>query len=99
MRKNRLIQMCCLAAFVVALIGVAYAGATKTYQVTGPVIAVTADTITVAPVKYAGEKWEIARDASTKLVSGDPKVGDKVTVVYRMTATSIEVKAATTKKK
>ncbi|HEU5338221.1 MAG TPA: hypothetical protein VFU39_02940, partial [Sulfuricaulis sp.] len=37
------------------------------------------------------EKWEMARDASTK-VTGDVKKGDKVTVEYKMTATSIEVK-------
>ena len=93
MRKNRLVQLCSLVAFIVALIGVAYAAAPKTYQVTGPVVSVTADTITVAPTKYAGEKWEIGRDASTKM-TGDPKVGDKVTIVYRMTAASIEVKPA-----
>jgi len=96
MFKNRLVQVCLVAAVVVTLIGVAYAAAPKTYQVTGPVVSVTPDTITVAPVKYPGEKWEIARDASTKM-TGDPKVGDKVTIVYRMTAASIEVKAATKK--
>jgi len=93
MRKNRLVQLCLFAALIAVLIGVAYAGAPKTYQVTGPVLSVTPDTITVAPVKYPGEKWEIGRDASTKM-TGDPKVGDKVTIVYRMTAASIEVKPA-----
>jgi ribosomal 50S subunit-recycling heat shock protein len=39
------------------------------------------------------ERWEIARDSSTKS-SGEMKVGDKVTVHYTMTATNIEVKAA-----
>ena len=37
------------------------------------------------------EKWTIARDANTK-VKGDLKVGSKVTVEYRMTATSIDAK-------
>ena len=37
------------------------------------------------------EKWEIARTAQTK-TNGTPKVGDKVTVYYTMTASSIEVK-------
>ena len=62
--------------------------ASKDYQVTGPVLAVTADTITVQKGK---ENWEIGRGADTK-VAGDVKVGDKVTVMYRMTAASIESK-------
>jgi len=66
----------------------ASAGAVNTYQVTGPVLETTADSITVQKGK---EKWQIAKDASTK-VSGDAKVGDKVTVTYRMTAASIESK-------
>lgn len=37
------------------------------------------------------EKWEIARDKDTK-VTGALKKGAKVTVQYRMTATSIEAK-------
>ena len=63
---------------------------TKTYQVTGPVLAVTDDAITV---QKGQEKWEIARDASTK-VTGDLKVGAKVTIEYRMSAASVEVKPA-----
>ncbi len=65
-------------------------GATKTYQVTGPVLEVN-DTMIV--VQKGKERWEIARDPSTK-VTGDLKVGEKVTIEYRMTATSVEVKAA-----
>jgi hypothetical protein len=69
--------------------------ASKDYQVTGPVLAVTADTITVQKGK---ENWEIGRGADTK-VAGDVKVGDKVTIMYKMTATSIEAKPAGTAKK
>ena len=58
------------------------------YQVTGPVEEVS-DTKIV--VKKGKENWEIARDADTK-VQGDLKKGAKVTVQYKMTATSIEVK-------
>ena len=36
---------------------------TKTYQVTGPVLAVTPTTITV---QKGEDKWEIARDSKTK---------------------------------
>lgn len=69
-------------------------GATKTYQVTGPVLEVTNDSIVVQKGK---EKWEIARDAMTKM-DGTPKVGDKVTIEYRMAATSVEAKAEKKKK-
>ena len=63
--------------------------ATKTYQVTGPVLEVSD---TMIAVQKGKDRWEIARDASTK-VTGDLKVGSKVTIEYRMTATSVEVKA------
>ncbi|MBI3545302.1 MAG: hypothetical protein HY081_01710 [Gammaproteobacteria bacterium] len=58
------------------------------YQVTGPVLDVTDSKIVVEKGK---EKWEIARDANTK-VQGELKKGAKVTVEYKMTATSVEVK-------
>ena len=73
-------------------------GAGKTYQVTGPIIAVTEDTIVV---QKGSEQWEIGRDASTK-VSGELKVGAKVTIEYRMNAATVTIKAekaATEKKK
>jgi hypothetical protein len=63
-------------------------GATNTYQVTGPVLEVTATSITVQKGK---EKWQIARDANTK-ITGALKVGSKVTIEYRMTATAVTVK-------
>ena len=64
-----------------------FAATAKTYQVTGPVLSVTSDMIVVQKGK---DKWEIARDGSTK-VTGDLKVGEKVTIEYRMTATSVNV--------
>ena len=87
-----------LKASVVVLLAVLlaaplYAAAPKTYQVTGPVLEVTSDMIVV---QKGQDRWEIARDASTK-VTGDLKVGAKVTIEYRMTATSVDVKAATAK--
>jgi RNase P/RNase MRP subunit p29 len=63
--------------------------AVKTYQVTGPVVAVTNDMITV---KKGNDNWEIAREAATK-IKGDLKVGAKVTIEYRMIAASVDVKA------
>lgn len=72
------------------LSGSALAATAKTYQVTGPVLEVNSDMIAVQKGK---DRWEIARDSSTKMA--DVKVGDKVTIEYRMTATSVESKAAT----
>jgi RNase P/RNase MRP subunit p29 len=73
-----------------ALAAPAFAAQPKTYQVTGPIIELTADTITV---QKGSEKWEIARTADTK-VTGELKKGEKVTIEYRMTAATVEVKAA-----
>jgi hypothetical protein len=77
-----------LAAASLALSSTAFAGA-KTYQVTGPVLEVNDSMIAVQKGK---DRWEINRDSNTK-VSGDVKVGDKVTVTYTMTATDVEMKA------
>jgi hypothetical protein len=68
----------------------ALAGAPTTYQVTGPILSMTDTTIVV---KKGTAPWEISRDASTK-VTGDLKVGAKVTVQYTMTAVSVDVKPA-----
>ena len=68
----------------------AIAAGPKDYQVTGPVLDVNNDVITV---QKGTEKWEIARDKDTK-VDGDLKKGSRVTVKYKMTASSIEVKGA-----
>jgi RNase P/RNase MRP subunit p29 len=62
--------------------------APKSYQVTGPVLEVT-DTMVV--VQKGKEKWEISKDASSK-VTGELKVGSKVTIQYTMSAKEIEVK-------
>lgn len=83
-----------LLAFIAALVlgssffaGAALA-ADKTYQVTAPILEVTDSTIVVQKGK---EKWEIARTKDTK-VTGDLKVGAKVTIMYTMTAVSVEAK-------
>jgi len=68
---------------------VAFAESVKTYQVTGPVLEIK-DTMIV--VQKGKDKWDIAKDANTK-VKGDLKVGAKVTIQYEMKATDIEVKA------
>ena len=63
----------------------------KTYQATGPVVEVRDDVIVIDKGKEG--KWEIARDANTK-VNGTLQKGAKATVHYRMQATEIEVKEA-----
>jgi len=77
------------AVLCLVMVSLAFAGSLKTYQVTGPVLEVKDDVIVVEKGK---EKWEIARDKGTK-VTGDLKVGAKVTIEYQMKATAIEVKA------
>lgn len=87
--KGTMHMMRCALCAAWLLIGyTAWAGDAKPYQVTGPVLEVTPTTITV---QKGSEKWQINRDASTK-VTGEPKVGSKVTVYYTMTATEISVK-------
>ena len=72
-----------------ALIISTSAFASKGYQVTGPVMDVSATSITVQKGK---ETWEIAKDATTK-GAAEVKKGDKVTVYYTMAAQEVEVKA------
>jgi archaellum component FlaG (FlaF/FlaG flagellin family) len=79
--------------FVVALIVSAFVAggfaAAKSYQFTGVVKAVDGGTVTVE--KSAKETWQFDVSKDTK---GTPKVGDKVTVYYKMVATEIEAKPA-----
>ena len=84
---KRILIFVCAFMFVATA---ALAAGPKTYQVTGPVLAVTADTIVVEKGK---DKWEIGRDAATK-ITGDLKVGSKVTIEYTMKAATVEVKDA-----
>jgi hypothetical protein len=78
-----------VAAGSLAFSSLALAAGNKTDQVTGPVLEMND---TMIAVKKGTDRWEIARDASTKM-TGDLKVGAKVTITYTMTATEVEVKA------
>ena len=84
-----------LAAASLMLSNAAFAAGEKTYQVTGPVLEVTDSMIAVQKGK---DRWEISRDANTK-VTGDLKVGERVKITYTMSATEVEVKAGKGKKK
>jgi len=77
------------AAAVLVVASFAFAGPSKTYQFTGTVVEVKDNVIVV---DKSGEKFEMAKDANTK-VKGDIKVGAKVTVKYESRAAEIEVKA------
>lgn len=83
--KSPLVSL--LAAFTLA--AAASAADANTYQVTGPILELTDAKIVVQKGK---EKWELARTADTK-VSGELRVGAKVTIQYSMTAQNVEVKA------
>ena len=77
-------------ALSVVLSAISLAASLKTYQVTGPVLEVNAERLVV---QKGSERWEIARDSLTRMPS-DVKVGDKVTIEYRMTAIKVESKGA-----
>ncbi len=79
------------ALSLIAALNITFAGlaiGADDYQVTGPVLELTD---TMIAVQKGSERWEITRSATTK-VSGDLKVGSKVTIHYTMTAKDIEVK-------
>jgi len=79
-------------ALAAALLVPAAALADHTYQVTGPVVSSSPESITV---KKGSENWEIARgDDKTEV-----KAGDKVTITYTMTAKKVEVKPASSSTK
>lgn len=79
-----------MAAASLVLSNVAMAGSVRTYQVTGPVLEMNDNMIAVQKGK---ERWEIARDSSTTVPS-NVKVGDKVTIIYTMTAKEVMLKPA-----
>lgn len=60
--------------------------ATKSYQFTGVVKAMDGSSLTVE--KSAKETWQFELAKDTK--GATPKVGDRVTVSYKMVTTSIE---------
>ena len=97
MRNTRLVALALVVAIACAT--PVFAAGAKDYQVTGPIVEITNDKLVVMKGK---DKWEVGRDAASK-VPADLKVGDKVTIYYKMTATEVESKAkpattSTTKK-
>jgi outer membrane biosynthesis protein TonB len=78
-----------LAISLAALSFAAPVHAASSYQVTGPVLEVTDAKVVIQKGK---EQWEISRTAATQ-ITGDLKVGSKITIQYTMTASTIAVKA------
>jgi hypothetical protein len=78
-----------IVGVILIISALAYARAPKDYQVTGPVLEMDGDHITVQ--KGKSEKWELVYDKDTK-ITGDLKAGSKVEIKYLMKAVSIEVK-------
>ena len=84
MNKSTLIALTAAFSFAAS----AFAEEPNKYQVTGPIVELTDTKIVVMKGK---DKWELARNADTK-VTGELKVGAKVTIQYSMTAQTVEVK-------
>jgi cytochrome c oxidase assembly protein Cox11 len=74
--------------FAVLVIALVYAAAPKTYQVTGPVLTINGDVISV---QKDTDKWDLLKTADTT-ITGTLAVGAKVTIEYKMVATKITVK-------
>src|SRR4030095_1255004 len=64
----------------------------RLYQVTGSVWGMTNDVITVKKDNY-NEKWEVGQNKETK-VNGRLTIGSRVTIRYKLLATSIDLKGA-----
>jgi len=90
MNKTLLSQAGSFVLILVALL--TFAGSAladdHNYQVTGPILAVTPTSITV---KKGKDPWTVSRDTSTQ-VTGDIKVGAKVTIKYHMVADTVTAK-------
>jgi len=67
----------------------------KQYQVTGPVVSVDDNVVTIQKDE---EKWEIELTSDVK-VEGKLKPGEKVTIYYHMVADKLEHKGDATKDK
>jgi hypothetical protein len=73
--------------FAVLVLALVYAAGPKTYQVTGPVLDIKGDVITVQKDQ---DKWELLKTADTT-ITGKLAVGAKVKIEYKMVATKITV--------
>lgn len=89
MMKRVFVGTVVMLVLVLAFVAGGYAAA-KSYQFTGVVKVVDSSSVTVE--KTAKETWQFEVAKDTK--GAPPKVGDRVTVYYKMVATEIEANAA-----
>jgi hypothetical protein len=89
--RRVLITVFVIALIVAAIVASGYA-AVKSYQFTGTVKVADGGTLTIE--KSAKETWQFELPKDVK--GAAPKVGDRVTVHYKMVATEIEAKPAAT---
>jgi|WetSurMetagenome_2_1015567.scaffolds.fasta_scaffold21288_3 hypothetical protein len=82
---KKVIILACMLIFMATIAG---AAGSKTYMIDGTVTDIKGDVFTI---QKDTAKYEMTRDTGAK-VNGDMKVGSKVTVIYKMTATTIVVK-------
>ena len=87
---RRILWIVMLAALLVAAAVAGGYAASKSYQFTGTVKSAEGGMVTVE--KTAKETWQF--EVPKDIKGGTPKVGDKVTVYYKMVATEIEAKPA-----
>jgi len=87
--KRVFVSVVVVLLLVVAYVAGGYA-AVKSFQFTGVVQAVDSGSVTVQ--KSAKETWPFELSKDTKGTT--PKVGDRVTVYYKMVATEVEAAAA-----
>ena len=76
-----------VVVYAVLVLALVYAAGPKSYQVTGPVLDIKGDVITV---QKDTDKWELLKSADTT-VTGTLAVGAKVKIEYKMIATKITV--------
>jgi hypothetical protein len=88
---NRKLLLLCASIFFIT--STAFA-ATKSYQVTGPIVESNDKMIVVQKGK---DRWELQRTPDTK-VNANLKPGEKVTISYSMTANDVEAKETKTAK-
>jgi hypothetical protein len=93
MMKRVVVGTAVMLLLVLAFVAGGYAAA-KSYQFTGTVRAVDSSSLMVE--KSAKETWQFELGKDTK--GATPKIGDRVTVYYKMVATEVEANAAPTKK-
>jgi len=86
MRRRLLVSATALVALLAAA-SLGYAAAANKYQFTGKVKSIDANMLVVEKTK--DEVWQFSEEGFT---GAKPKVGDKITVHYRMVVTSIDTK-------